>query len=76
MCVLCDLLCDAVWCVLVFVARVCVVCLSVWFDCDVLCGGVWYVGFTCLCRRVFVCMCCSKCVCFVVMYGLMLSGRG
>ena len=25
MCVVCDLLCDAVWCVLVFVARVCVV---------------------------------------------------
>ena len=43
-CVLCDLLCDAVWCVLVFVARVCVVCLSVWFDCDVcvlLYGVVW-----------------------------------
>ena len=29
MCVLCDLLCDAVWCVFVFVALVCAMCLNV-----------------------------------------------
>ena len=42
-CVVCDLLCDAVWCVFVFVALVCDMFKRVWFDCDVLCDGVWSV---------------------------------
>ena len=54
LCVVCDMLCDGVW----FVVVVCVFwglrvsCVSVWFACDLMCG-VELLVLLCVC---FVCL--------------------
>ena len=58
-CGVCGILCDAVWCVVLFLCGCCVCCVCVVFHvfagvvCDLLCGDVWF-GFVCV---VFVCAC-------------------
>ena len=56
-CGVCGILCDAVWCVVLFVMRL--LCVCVFFHvfvgvvCDLSCGDVWF-GLVCV---MFVCVC-------------------
>ena len=63
MCVLCDLMCDAIWCVFVFVALVCAMCLNVCGLIVIYCGR--FVVLVCVCAMLclIVCLCaCITCV--------------
>ena len=60
-CIVCDLLCDDVWCMFVFVALVCVVCLNVCGLIVVYCLMVYGRLFVLVCVRVFVLCACVMC---------------
>ena len=58
MCALFVICCVVLYGVCLCLLHVCVVCLNVWLDCGVLCGGVWSVVCVGLCVRVgFMCLC-------------------